>query len=252
MTVLTVAGWFVGGYLAGSVPFGWLIGRLRGVDIREHGSKNIGSTNCGRVCGTPWGGLAFVLDVAKGFGPVFVLGWWMLPRMVAEPAQVGPREATLVLVIAAVGPILGHTFPVWLRFRGGKAVATSLGVLLAMPMLWPLALAALGLWVIVLFATRYVSVASSAAAVGFVVGYLVFERARAWGDYLPVTVFVLLLVVLVLVRHTSNYKRLMAGTENKFGSPPQHTAAQHLQFGRPPPGEPGLEAAQETGSDEEA
>jgi glycerol-3-phosphate acyltransferase PlsY len=207
-----VVAWFAGGYLAGSVPFGWLIGKARGVDIREHGSRNIGATNCGRVCGAPWGVLAFVLDVAKGFLPVFLAAtYWAL--MQAETH--GPRVANLLLVAVAVAPILGHVFPVWLRFRGGKAVATSLGVLAALPMLQSMALAAFGVWVVIVFVTRYVSVASSVAAIVFVWGYLVFESAKAWGDYLPVTVFVIVLVATVLVRHRSNYLRLIRGTENK-------------------------------------
>ena len=208
-----VAAWFAGGYLAGSVPFGWLIGRMRGVDIREHGSRNIGATNCGRVCGAPWGVLAFVLDVAKGFLPVFLAATYWAP-MLAEAH--GPRAANLLLVAVAVAPILGHVFPVWLRFRGGKAVATSLGVLLALPMLQGMALAAFGVWVVVVLVTRYVSVASSVAAVVFVCGYLVFESAKAWGDYLPVTVFVIVLVAMVLVRHRSNYARLLRGEENRL------------------------------------
>jgi glycerol-3-phosphate acyltransferase PlsY len=208
-----VVAWFAGGYLAGSVPFSWLIGRMRGVDIREHGSRNIGATNCGRVCGAPWGVLAFVLDVAKGFLPVFFAATYWAP-MQAEAH--GPRAAILLLVAVAVAPILGHVFPVWLRFRGGKAVATSLGVLAALPMLQGMALAAFGVWVVILLVTRYVSVASSVAAIVFVCGYLVFESAKAWGDYLPVTVFVVLLVATVLVRHRSNYARLMKGTENRL------------------------------------
>jgi glycerol-3-phosphate acyltransferase PlsY len=206
-----VVAWFAGGYLVGSVPFGWLIGRARGVDIREHGSRNIGATNCGRVCGAPWGVLAFVLDVAKGFLPVFAA-----VTLLPEPANwPSPRAAWLANVLVAVAPILGHVFPVWLRFRGGKAVSTSLGVLAALPMLRWMALAAFGVWVMIVLLTRYVSVASSVAAVVFVWGYLVFESAKAWGDYLPVTVFVVVLVATVLVRHRSNYARLIRGTENK-------------------------------------
>jgi glycerol-3-phosphate acyltransferase PlsY len=208
-----VAAWFAGGYLVGSVPFGWLIGRAQGVDIREHGSRNIGATNCGRVCGAPWGVLAFVLDVAKGFLPVFLAATKLAP-MQAEAH--GPRVANLLLVAVAVALILGHVFPVWLKFRGGKAVATSLGVLAALPMLQWMALAAFGVWVMIVLLTRYVSVASSVAAVVFVWGYLVFESAKAWGDYLPVTVFVIVLVATVLVRHRSNYARLLRGEENRL------------------------------------
>ena len=209
--VAMVVAWFAGGYLVGAVPFGWLIGRMRGVDIREHGSRNIGATNCGRVCGAPWGVLAFVLDVAKGFLPVFA-AVTLLPGLANWPS---PRAAWLANVLVAVAPILGHVFPVWLRFRGGKAVATSLGVLAALPMLQWMALAAFGVWVMTVLVTRYVSVASSVAAVVFLWGYLVFESAKAWGDYLPVTVFVIVLVATVLVRHRSNYLRLVRGTENK-------------------------------------
>jgi glycerol-3-phosphate acyltransferase PlsY len=218
-----VVAWFAGGYLAGSAPFGWLIGRMRGVDIREHGSRNIGATNCGRVCGAPWGVLAFMLDVAKGFLPVFLAAAYWAP-MQAEAH--GPRVANLLLVAVAVAPILGHVFPVWLKFKGGKAVSTSLGVLLALPMLQSMALAAFGVWVMMVLLTRYVSVASSVASVVFAMGYLVFESAKAWDDYLPVTVFVILLVATVLVRHRSNYGRLLRGEENRLWSDKKKKAAE--------------------------
>lgn len=216
MTALVIAGVLVGGYCAGSVPFGWLIGRARGVDLRQHGSKNIGATNCGRVCGAPWGVLAFVLDAAKGFVPVYVMATYLLPTLFAE----NPPGLWLAVAATALGPILGHVFPVWLRFKGGKAVATSLGVVLALPMVRWWGIAAFGLWVIVFLATRYVSVASTAAAVGLLAAYLGFEHARAWDAYLPITVFVLALVALVLARHAGNYRRLAAGTENRFGGKP--------------------------------
>lgn len=214
MPGITIAGCMIGAYLAGSVPFGWLIGKMRGVDIREHGSRNIGATNCGRVCGWPWGVLAFLLDVAKGFGPVYVAGTWVLPTVADGTGAAMARWGFVVLV--AVMPIVGHVFPVWLGFRGGKAVATSLGVLLAVPMLWWLALAALGLWCLVTGLTAYVSVGSTVAALVFAAGYLWFERAEAWGAYLPVTVFVLALVTMVVARHRSNYARLLKGTENRL------------------------------------
>jgi len=201
--------WMLGAYLLGSIPFGWLIGKARGVDLRFLGSRNIGATNCGRVCGWPWGVLAFALDVAKGAGPVLAAIAW-LPR---------PTDAEvhwLAVILVAAQPILGHLFPLWLGFRGGKAVATSLGVLLAFPMLRDLALAALGVWGLVVLVTRYVSVASSVAAIAFLAGYLYVERAEVMGAYLPVTVFVVFLVAVVLVRHRANYLRLAKGTENKI------------------------------------
>ena len=209
---LLVAAWMVAAYLLGSIPFGWFIGKARGVDIREHGSRNIGATNCGRVCGKPWGALAFVLDVAKGFGPTLAAVAW-LPALVDFQSD---RSRWLATVLMAAAPILGHLFPVWLGFRGGKAVATALGVVLAMPMLTVWALAAFGVWIVVTGLSRYVSVGSTVAALALAGLYLWFERASAWNDYLLVTVFILLVVALVLVRHRSNYLRLIRGTENKI------------------------------------
>ena len=208
---LLVAAWMVAAYLVGSIPFGWLIGKARGVDIREHGSRNIGATNCGRVCGKPWGVLAFVLDVAKGFGPTLAAVAW-LPALADFQ---GERGRWLATVLVAAAPILGHLFPVWLKFKGGKAVATALGVVLALPMLTVWALAAFGVWIVVTGLSRYVSVGSTVAALALAGLYLWFERAGAWTDYLPVTVFVLAVVVLVILRHRSNYLRLIRGTENK-------------------------------------
>jgi len=213
MTVLvgSLAAMMAGGYLAGSIPFGWLIGKMRGVDLREHGSRNIGATNCGRVCGWPWGALAFLLDVAKGFGPVLA-AVTLTPGLARDS---GPQTVWWMNVAAALGPILGHTFPVWLKFKGGKAVATSLGVLLALPPLWWIALAALGVWAAVVAVTAYVSVGSTAAALAFGGIYGGYYQAEALTTYLPVTVFVALVIVLVIVRHRSNYVRLLRGTENR-------------------------------------
>jgi glycerol-3-phosphate acyltransferase PlsY len=160
---------------------------------------------------------AFVLDVAKGSLPVYAAAL-SLPGVMAplEDLPGGLRTFWLLLVLVAAAAIAGHVFPVWLKFKGGKAVATSLGVLLAMPMLGWLALGAFGVWIVVVLITRYVSVASSVAAVAFLAGYLWLERGEACSAYLPVTVFVVLLVAIVLVRHRSNYARLMKGTESKL------------------------------------
>jgi glycerol-3-phosphate acyltransferase PlsY len=207
----------LGAYLIGSIPFGWLIGRMRGVDIRQLGSKNIGATNCWRVCGWPCGLAAFGLDVAKGFLPVWTAARWLPALTLAAPDAPGAATHWLAVTLVAASPILGHLLPVWLKFKGGKAVATSLGVLLGVPMLGWLALAAFGVWVVAVGVTRYVSVASSAAALAFGAGYLYFYCDRAWADYLAVTIFVLLLVAVVLMRHKSNYVRLWNGTENRLG-----------------------------------
>jgi acyl phosphate:glycerol-3-phosphate acyltransferase len=211
-TVAIVAAWMIGGYFVGSIPFGWLIGKARGLDIREHGSKNIGATNCGRVCGWPYGIAAFLLDTAKGFVPTLAAVAW-LPAQVDFSSEHGRWLAT---VLIAAQPLMGHLFPVWLGFKGGKAVATSLGVLLAFPMLRWIALAAFGVWIIVTAATRYVSVGSTVATLAFAGMYLWIDRDAAWGKYLAVTIFVFHIVGLVILRHRSNYSRLMKGTENKL------------------------------------
>jgi glycerol-3-phosphate acyltransferase PlsY len=119
-------------------------------------------------------------------------------------------------VLVGLAAILGHTFPVWLKLKGGKAVATALGVVLAIPMLFLPALAAFGVWIVVTAATRYVSVGSTAAALALVCAYLGLDGSLAWTMDLPATVFVLLIAVLVIVRHRSNYGRLLTGTENKL------------------------------------
>jgi len=217
--VLITLAMLVAAYLLGSIPFGWLLGKARGVDIRAHGSRNIGATNCWRVCGWPYGLAAFVLDVAKGFAPVAAAVAWLEAAFQSQQVDMdcgGTMYLWLAVVLVAAAAITGHVFPVWLKFKGGKAVATSLGVLLAMPMLrWP-ALAAFGVWIVVVLITRYVSVASSVAAIAFAAGYLWLERGEAWNACLPVTVFVVLLVAIVLVRHRTNYARLMKGTESKL------------------------------------
>jgi acyl phosphate:glycerol-3-phosphate acyltransferase len=220
------------GYLAGSIPFGWLIGKIRGVDIRQHGSRNIGATNCGRVCGWPFGVAAFVLDVIKGFLPVGAATVWFLWKgypLVEPPPYLGaaanialePEPShyqlhLLAVMLVALAAILGHTFPVWLKFKGGKAVATALGVVLAIPMFfWP-ALTAFGAWIVLTVITRYVSVGSTVAALVAAGAYVWLDGPRCWGDDLPATVFLGLVVVLVIVRHRSNYARLLKGTENKL------------------------------------
>jgi glycerol-3-phosphate acyltransferase PlsY len=209
-TAAIMAAWIVGGYLVGAIPFGWLIGKMRGVDIRQLGSKNIGATNCGRVCGWPCGVAAFLLDVLKGFLPVLAAVAW-LPREIVFADE---ERRWLFTVLVAGSPILGHLLPVYLKFKGGKAVATSLGVVLALPMLRWVAVAAFVVWCLVVLATGYVSVASTVAALAFAGAYLGLEWARAGNEYLAVTVLVLLILGLLIIRHRTNYLRLIKGTEN--------------------------------------
>jgi acyl phosphate:glycerol-3-phosphate acyltransferase len=191
------------GFLLGSVPTGFLIGRARGIDLRTQGSKNIGATNAFRVLGPRWGGLVFALDVAKGLVAALV------PRWLAGGAT---ADAVLMAQLAAgVASILGHVFTPWLRFKGGRGVATSLGVFLGIIPV-PTALAFL-LWVILLLVSKRVSVGSIGAALAY--PFLVYALAKDMprGVVTAVTAAVALLVIL---RHTSNIRRLLSGTEPPF------------------------------------
>src|SRR5262245_32944993 len=152
----------VASYLVGALPFGYLIGRLRGVDLFKAGSGNIGATNAARVLGREYGALVFVLDFLKGAVPVAVAE--PVARAL-DPAALTTLDATDTLpVLAALFAFLGHLFPVYLGFRGGKGVATGAGAV-AVLVPGPTALAVL-VWVVVVLATQYVSLASVAAALG--------------------------------------------------------------------------------------
>lgn len=206
------------GYLAGSIPFGLLVGRLKGVDIRTQGSGNIGATNAGRVLGKPYGVLVFLLDLLKGLLPVLLAGALLRNRLAGS----GPAEAHLLWVLVAAACIAGHMFPVFLGFRGGKGVATSLGALLGIfpYFTWP-GLAAFGVWVVITFATRYVSAGSVAAAAAFPIIFALWAACGGWGgaDRLwPLYGFAVLLASLVIYRHRGNLYRLLQGTEPKIGT----------------------------------
>ena len=196
----------VAAYSLGAVPFGLLLCLLvKGVDIREHGSKNIGATNAGRVCGLPFFAAAFVLDFAKGLAAVLGGGF-----ILAEFGSDLP--AAWMTILYGSLAILGHTFPVYLRFRGGKAVATSFGVFVGLA---PVAAGiAFGLWLLLLLAFRYVSLASMVAAVAAPVAVAVQHRSEI-GEHLPVLMFTAVVAMLVVVRHRANIKRLAAGTESR-------------------------------------
>lgn len=199
--VMALAG--AGAYLLGAVPFGLLAGRLRGVDIRRVGSGNIGATNVFRTLGPAWGIGVFVLDALKGFIPVAVLPW--LLQTAEGRASSGGAVSLAFLAIA------GHNWPVFLRFKGGKGVATTAGVLLALAP-WSLGIG-FGVWLVVFLVGRYVSLASIAAAAAI--------PAAAWslrgeedGKLLPWVLTVL--GALAIWRHRSNVRRLLHGTEHRF------------------------------------
>lgn len=191
-------------YLLGSIPFGYLLVRwFRKEDIRATGSGNIGATNVARSGAKGLGILTLLLDLAKGLIAV------LIARHFAPGTPGAPSD---LAVGAAVAAVLGHVFPVWLGFKGGKGVATALGVFLALaPMV---ALAALGVFVVLVAATRIVSLASIAAAATLpVFGVLLLP------DRSPIYVGgMVFLAVLVIVKHHANIRRLLSGTESRFGS----------------------------------
>jgi len=201
----------IAAYLLGSVPFAFLIARAHGKDLRAIGSGNIGATNLARAVGRKWGYLCFALDVLKGLAPVALAG-------AVLGVQDSPVHLSLWLLVG-IAAILGHVFPVYLGFKGGKGVATSFGVALG---LWPYftlcALIALAVWVAVVLIWHYVSLASICAAVAFpfalVLGILALPNWHA-PDLWPLLVAALAIPLLVIVRHRENLRRLAAGTETK-------------------------------------
>ncbi len=199
-------------YLLGSVPFAFLIARAHGKDLRTIGSGNLGATNLARAAGRKWGYACFALDVLKGFVPMIVVG------AIAD----APDEPLVLALWLAVGiaAIFGHVFSIFLKFKGGKGVATSFGVALG---LWPYftvcALIALVLWMAVVLIWRYVSLASICASVIFpialLLGILVVSSWRS-SNLWPLLIAAIAIPVLVIVRHRENIRRLLAGTESKI------------------------------------
>lgn len=195
-------------YLIGSVPFGYLVGKVFGrIDIREHGSRNIGATNVGRVMGSKWGILVLLLDLLKGLLPVGVLSRIVLSAN--DPDLVHWQVA------AGVATIVGHMFPCWLRFRGGKGVATSLGVVMCLAP-WA-TLAAVVVFALTFGTSRIVSLASILASLAFAIvelgtRYVNLFSAEQWS----LTVFSILVPLLIIVRHRANIVRLWRGEEARF------------------------------------
>lgn len=195
------------GYLFGSFPAGYIAGRLAGVDVRSLGSGNIGATNVLRVLGKRWGYAVFFVDAFKGFAAV------RLAFFIAKPLPAAQPYAEYFAILAAIMCIVGHTFPVWLGFKGGKGVATSAGALFG---LMPLAVPFIVLiWVIVFETTRYVSVASIVAAISLPIVVGLFLRWQ-FLEAVALLYFSILITLLVLWRHRSNFSRLLNGTEQRF------------------------------------
>jgi glycerol-3-phosphate acyltransferase PlsY len=195
------------GYLIGSVPFGFLVGRLAGVDIRRVGSGNIGATNVLRTLGKPYGYTVFLLDFLKGTAAV------ILSILVIDRVQPGSSKAEFAGILAGVLCVIGHVYPVWLGFKGGKGVATTAGVLFG---LMPLAsLIVMLVWLLTFQITKYVSVASIGAALALPIAAFMVVHLRKASGLTPVY-FAICLTVVIVWRHRSNIARLMKGTEPSF------------------------------------
>jgi glycerol-3-phosphate acyltransferase PlsY len=198
---------FAVAYLLGSIPVGYLLVRLfRHQDIRAAGSGNIGATNVLRAGGKGLGAATFLLDMLKGSGAVYVGG--VLGVLLAPNALVRNMQA-----LAALSAVLGHVFPVWLRFKGGKGVATGFGVfLVAAP---TSALAAITVFAVALLLTRYVSLASILGAASFPL----FAFVLVHGERPPLFIAVQFAVALLIIaKHHQNIRRLLKGTESRFGT----------------------------------
>ncbi len=198
MTTVILA---LGSYLLGSIPWGLVLGRLAGKDIRLEGSRNIGATNLWRVCGWKWGLAGFLLDFAKGLAAVLVFGNGL------ETAVPQPYQA----IVAAVCAVLGHNFPVWLRFKGGKGVAASAGAVAGL--MWAPFLVAILAFVLTVAVSRYISLGSMVASAVLVPACWFF--GAGW----PFFVLSCLLCAMIILRHRANIGRILAGTENRFPPP---------------------------------
>jgi glycerol-3-phosphate acyltransferase PlsY len=189
-------------YILGAVPFGFLIARLKGVDIRTQGSGNIGATNVFRVVGKPWGILTFALDFLKGLA-----GAWLAPK--AGLALAAAADVEFLAIVGAALAIAGHNWPVYLGFRGGKGIATSGGAVLGIA--WQPVAAGFVAWVLAFLLTRYVSLASIVAATTLVCCAWAVPSI-GW----PTCAVFTLLATLAIYRHKANIARLAKGTEHRF------------------------------------
>jgi glycerol-3-phosphate acyltransferase PlsY len=203
--ILSYAIFAVGGYLLGSIPTGFLVGKAKGVDVRTVGSKNMGATNVFRVLGKGPGIFVLVMDGLKGYAACAWLEDWLTP-LITVPSP----DLELHQIIAGIAAVLGHNYTFWLWFKGGKGIATSGGVYFALA---PIAAAiALTTWIITVLITRYVSVASIAASIAL--------PTAVWftSDSLLLGVVTTALGLLAIAKHRGNIQRLINGTERRFGS----------------------------------
>lgn len=210
-SILLVTVLLLGSYLLGSIPTGYLLGRwLKGIDIREYGSGSTGATNVLRTLGKGPGLLVLLVDVGKGALAIALIRWVCSPNFaLLSPAILSPDWIDWIVISGSLAAILGHSKPLWLSFKGGKSVATSLGILLTLD--WRIGLATLGVFALVIALSRWVSLSSISAAIALPLLMLGFAQP------LPYLLFALVGSGYVIGRHRTNIQRLLAGTEPRLG-----------------------------------
>lgn len=206
LTIYTATTMIILAYLLGSIPSAvWIGKKYYGIDIREHGSKNAGTTNMLRVLGRRAAAPVFALDFLKGFVAVTVV------ELLQYDELIGPNDIINLKIAAVVAAVLGHIFPIFAGFRGGKGVATLVG---AVTGIYPPAiLLCFGVWIVVLMISHYVSLSSMIAGCCFPVFTLISPKVN---DSLPFVIFSFAIAVLLIVTHRKNIKRLREGTESKI------------------------------------
>lgn len=203
-------------YLIGAIPIGLIVASLKGVDIRRQGSGNYGATNVGRVMGRKWGILVLILDAMKGASTS--LG--AAPFLALTGADMSAISLDWIWLGTGFCCVIGNTAPIYLRFKGGKGVATSLGVILGIyPYLTLSAIVALAVWIVTVLLARYVSLGSILAALTVPAALAGLSGPMGWtlADHYPLLGLSIAAAVVVLVRHRANIGRLMSGTESKVG-----------------------------------
>lgn len=182
-------------YILGSIPNALWIGKVfKGIDVREHGSKNTGSTNAARVLGAKLGILTLILDISKG----------AIPTLIATMLL----DSSISVILVGICAISGHSFSIFMKFKGGKAVATTVGVFIVL-VPGAILLAAV-IFFLVFGITRYVSLSSMIGAISLPIWIILFYKN------IPLTIFGIIIAILIIVRHKSNIQRLLNGTESKF------------------------------------
>jgi acyl phosphate:glycerol-3-phosphate acyltransferase len=209
MQILLLIAIFIISYLTGAIPWGFVIGKLKGVDIREHGSGNIGATNVTRTIGKRWGVLCFFIDFLKGFLPVIVVKI-LFPNILFLTST----QISIAIILAVLGTVIGHMYPIYLKFKGGKGVSTGAGALVAIT---PYAvICGLVVWVTVFKISKYVSLASIISAVSVAILSFIFSCTNIYPLNTALLYFIVFVAVMAVIKHKSNIKRLLNGTENSF------------------------------------